>query len=366
VSAEADVDDQRRRGADVTSTVVTGDALGDKVAEALAAAGHDVIRGPRPRPPEIEPVLPRERWAEAGETSAVVVVSPRDSCPRELVEAMPHLRGIVSLVIGIETIDTDAAAERDILVAHGAMEENYLGVSEAVVMLIAALLLEFRAKERWLREGMASDRLPGRMVRGNTIGLIGMGRSARGVVQRLSGWEVRVVAHDPFVDEASVPDEVEMVDLPVLLAESDIVSVHATLDAGTRHLLSDAQFAAMKPGACLINLARGAIVDEAALVRALESNTIWAAALDVFEREPLPEDSPLRRLDNVILTPHCVGHSAELMDAVPRVACENVTRILQGRLPPYPKSPPHVVEQWLERWKHVAARAGAPSSRRSG
>jgi D-3-phosphoglycerate dehydrogenase len=330
----------------IASIIVSGDSLGDDVAEQLKAAGHDVVRGPRPDPPRMAPVLPPERWDEARD-AAVIVVSPRDAAPRELIDAAPGLRGIVSLVIGVDTIDVEAAHERGLIVAHGAMEENYLGVSEGVVMLTAALLLELRAKERWLREGVRSERIPGTMVRGKTIGLVGMGRSARGVVERLRGWEVEILAHDPYVDSATVPPGVTMAPLADVLRLSDVVSVHTTLDADTRHLIADAELAAMKPDAYLINLSRGPVVDEAALARALATGQIRGAAIDVFEQEPLPADSPLRDLENVILTPHCVGHSRELLAAVTRVGCENAERVLRGERPVFVKSPPDVTERWL-------------------
>jgi phosphoglycerate dehydrogenase-like enzyme len=332
----------------MSTLIVSGDSLADGVEEGLVAAGHSVVRGPSPTPPALEPVLPRERWAEAADAD-IIVVSPRDSAPSAVLEAAPNLRAIVSLVIGVETIDIAAAHARGLLVAHGAMEENYLGVSEAAIMLITALFLELSAKERWLREGTRSHRIPGRMLRGSTVGLIGMGRSARGVVERLRGWEVRILSYDPYIDSASAPPEVTMVSFDELLARSDVVSIHATLDPASRHLVSDPELAAMKPSAFLVNVARGGLVDEVALVRALQTEQIRGAALDVFETEPLPSDSPLRTMENVILTPHCAGHSRELMEAVPRTALENIQSILDGERPPYVKSPPAVLERWLHR-----------------
>ncbi len=263
--------------------------------------------------------------------------------------AAPRLRGVVSAVIGVDTIDMEAANELGLIVGHGAMPENYLGVSESTVMLIAALCLDLHGKETMLRTNAPRPaQLRARMVRGKTIGLIGMGRAARGVVERLAGWEVRMQASDPYVSQTSAPDGVAMVELDELLRTSDVVSVHVTLTAETRHILGEAELRKMRPDAYLINTARGGAVDEAALYRILKDRVIAGAAIDVFEHEPLAPNSPLRTLDNVILTPHIVGHSQELMAAIPPTAAENVLRLLRGEPPLYVKNP-EALESWQRR-----------------
>lgn len=302
-----------------------------------------MVRGDPPSGRRIEPVF--SGAPSQLKTVEVIVVSHLDSCPAELIAMTPRLRGIVSAVIGLDTVDLAAADKRDLLVAHGAMEENYLGVSEATVMLIAALLLDLPGKERALREMSSGAGMRGRMVRGKRIGLVGLGRSARGVVERLQGWEVEVVAHDPYVYDA--PPAVRMVSLPELLATCDVVSLHAVLTDATRRMLGAEEFKLMKRDAYLINTARGGLVDEAALVVALETGAIAGAALDVFEEEPLSDDHPLRGLSNVILTPHAIGHSIELWEAIPRVAAEQVTAILAGEVCRHVANQ-HVLPRWRE------------------
>lgn len=327
---------------------VTGDRLGDQVSGLLEAAGCQVIRGPQPNPPALTR-FPEEDWPQLFGETDVMVVSPRDVCPREVMEAAPRLRGVVSAVIGVDTIDMDAANALGLIVGHGAMPENYLGVSESTVMLIAALCLDLHGKEMLLRtHAPRPSRLRARMVRGRTIGLIGMGRTARGVVQRLAGWEVRIQACDPYVPQAEVPAGVTMVDLETLLRTSEVVSVHVTLTPETHHLLGEAELRMMRPDAYLVNTARGGAVDEEALYRILQDNVIAGAAIDVFEQEPLSPHSPLRTLDNVILTPHMVGHSQELMAAIPPTAAENVLRLLRGEPPLYVKNP-ETLEAWQKR-----------------
>ena len=327
---------------------VTGDRLGDQLTALLEEAGCQVVRGPQPQPPALT-VFPREEWPRwFGETD-VLVVSPRDVCTREVMAAAPRLRAVVSSVIGVDTIDMDAANEMGLIVGHGAMLENFLGVSEATVMLIAALLLDLPGKARLLRTNVPRPaQMQARMVRGKTIGLIGMGRTARGVVERLAGWGVTLQSYDPYVPQEVAPAEVTMVDLTTLLRTSDVVSVHVTLTSETRHMLGAAELRLMQPHAYLINTARGGAIDEQALYQALRDRAITGAAIDVFEAEPLSMDSPLRTLDNIILTPHMVGHSRELMAAIPPVAAENVLRVLRGEPPLYVKNP-EVLLAWRQR-----------------
>jgi phosphoglycerate dehydrogenase-like enzyme len=332
---------------------VTGDRLGDRLAVLLEEAGCQVIRGPQPNPPALT-MFPRQEWPRLFGETDVIVVSPRDVCSREVMTAAPRLRAVVSAVIGVDTIDMDAANDLGLIVGHGAMPENYLGVAESTVMLIAALLLDLHGKERLLRTNAPRPaQLQARMVRGKTIGLIGMGRTARGVVERLAGWGARIQSYDPYVSPELAPAGVSMVDLTTLLRTSDVVSVHVTLTAETRYLLGETELHLMRPDAYLINTARGAAIDQQALYRVLHSGHLAGAALDVFEHEPLPPESPLRELNNVILTPHMVGHSQELMDAIPPAAAENVLRVLRGEPPLYVKNP-EVMPAWHQRLAALA------------
>ena len=344
---------------DAPLVVVTGDFLGDRVADALAVAGCEVARGPVPVPRSRRPVLDEADWPRLLPRAAAIVVSPRDACPREMLLAAPLLRGVVSTVIGVDTIDMPTAEELGLLVGYGAMPENYLGVAEATVMFITALSLEARRKERMLASGEPfQPTMFGHLVTGRTVGLIGFGRIGRAVAERLTGWGVEILAFDPYA-ETDRAGTVTMVDLPTLLRRSDFVSLHTTLDASTTHLIGRSELATMKRTAYLINTARGALVDEEALIEALERHVIAGAALDVFEHEPLDPESPLRRLDNVILTPHMIGHSDELLDAIGRVAAENTLRLIAGRPPLYVNNP-DVMEAWRERLASLPEPARVP------
>lgn len=324
------------------------------VAASLAEDGHTVVRGP------LDSAGQLRRYTQ-GECAALIagaelaVFTGRHDCSRALLESGTRLRGVCSPVTGVETIDLDAAADLGIIVGHGAVRGNVLGVAEATVMLMLMLFYDVQTNMRligsgrWRRKGHNSQQFEGA-----TIGLIGFGRIAREVAERLAAFNVRILTASPRARPADLPPGVTKVGLEELLGESDLVSVLTGLTPSTRHLLGPAQFALMKPGAYLVNTARGQVIDEAALFEALRDRRIAGAALDTFTVEPLPADSPLRTLDNVILTPHCVGHTAEGWNELVAALIENSRRILAGHLPAYCKNP-EVEPAWRERLHRLDA-----------
>ena len=318
------------------------------ISASLADRGYKVVRGPAQKPP-VKTVFPPADWPRFFGETDVIVVTTRSIIPREILEIATRLRGVVFPTIGTESIDIEAAKDLGIVVANGATAENFNSMAEATVMLITLLSYKPYKSEQVLRENLARPTVMfARMVMGKTIGLIGLGRIARGVVERLAGWHVHILATDPFVSQSAAPDGVAMVDLNTLLRESDVVSLHTTLTPDTHHLIGAAQLELMKPTAYLVNTSRGGVVDEAALYQALKKGRIAGAALDAFQKEPLPPESPLRELDNVILTPHLIGHTEEAIHAIPPTAVENVERILRGKLPLFITNP-EVVPRWRER-----------------
>ena len=171
-------------------------------------------------------------------------------------------------------------------------------------------------------------------LHGETVGIVGLGNIGSAFARRVAGLETRVIACDPYVDDARFTAlGVERVDLAGLAAQADYVSVHTLLNDETRGLINEAFLRRMKPTACLINTSRGPVVDEAALIRALREGWLAGAALDVFEEEPLSADSPLRQIDNVILTPHAAYFSAPAVAQVPRRCGEEVARVLTKERP---------------------------------
>lgn len=309
------------------------------VADTLAADGHQVIRGPLDIQGQVKhySVAERAEWIDGAD---VAIFTGRHACPRELLAGARRLRGVCTPVTGVESVDLDAAAELGIIVGHGAVPGNTLGMAESTVMLMLMLFYDVQTNIRliegrqWRRAGHHSHQMQGR-----TIGLVGFGRIARLVADRLAPFGVSILTASPRTRPEDLPPHVRKVTLERLLAESDLVSILTGLSPATRHMIGAAQLALMKPGATLVNTGRGEIIDEQALFEALRDRRIAAAALDTFTVEPLPLDSKLRSLDNVILTPHCVGHTVEGWDELGAALVENTRRILKGDLPLHCKNP---------------------------
>jgi D-3-phosphoglycerate dehydrogenase len=271
------------------------------------------------------------------------------ACTREILARGPKLRAVVTPWIGVEGFDLAAATAMGIVVANGQVPENYLSMAEATIMLILAALHNFPEKIEALRHNLPTPpRQKARMLRGKTVGLIGFGNMARAIAHRLVNWDVHLQTYAPRL-RAPLPDGVERVELDKLLKTSDVVCILATLNAETRGMLSREKLELMKPDAVLINTARGGIADEAALAAIAKAGRLHKIALDVFEKEPLAADSPLRDAPNMILTPHAVGHSREGAEAVPRTAIENIARALAGEPPLYVLNP-EILPAWEKRW----------------
>lgn len=288
----------------------------------------------------------------ASEAIALIGPSIRNTpVSRRILESSPNLRCVAKVSVGVDDIDVEAATELGILVCHAPTEANTFSVSEATVALMLTLLKRIRERDADVRAGKwreaehdppflgrrYSDDYPGL-----TIGLVGFGRIANRVADLLAPWRMRIISYDPNADPARfLLAGVERVDYETLLRESDLVSFHVVLTPATTHMLSDAQISLMKPTAFVVNTARGRVVDEAAIARALAANRIAGAALDAFEVEPLPADSPLRTLGNkVLLSPHAT--SGVLEDAAAagvrlpiKAATDAVLSVLDGKVPEY-------------------------------
>jgi phosphoglycerate dehydrogenase-like enzyme len=251
---------------------------------------------------------------------------------RRVVEAMTSCRAILQPSAGFQQIDVDAAAERGIPVANCA-GVNDIAVAEHTVMVGVALMRELVWTDREIRAGRwpQLDRTHNEIA-GCTWGIIGFGRIGRQVAQRLRGWDVTVAYHDTFraAPEIEAALDVTYADLDDLLTRADVVSVHVPLHPETHHLLDARRLALLQPGAAIINVARGGVIDEAALLGLLRERRIRGAALDVFEAEPLPAGHPFTELENVILSPHNAGTVVEAQIRVLKQTKANVARALAG------------------------------------
>ncbi|NPC58104.1 2-hydroxyacid dehydrogenase [Caenimonas soli] len=325
--------------------------LFDGIVEDLERNGVDVLRGPSSKPGDKPSVLPpsyMERLLQAD----VAMFSSRSLCTGEMLAACaPSLRAVVNPTIGVETVDLAAAGELGILVGNGSTPENYIGMAEAAVMFMLNLFYGLRTTEQHLRENRprpAPDQVHARTLRGKTIGILGLGNIGRSVARLLQPFDVKVLAYSPHADPDSVPAGVQLASLDEVMARSDLVCICIAVTPSNRQLVNERTLGLMKRSAYLVNVARGDAIDEPALVRVLQERRIAGAALDTFALEPLPMDSPLRRLDNVILTPHAVGYTKENVDSLRAAAVENIRRVLAG-LPPLHCKNPAAQKKWAAR-----------------
>jgi phosphoglycerate dehydrogenase-like enzyme len=296
---------------------------GPETGRRLTAAGHSLRFAPkraRRSPAEMIDLLD-------GVAAAIVSTDPFDS---DVLERARNLKVIARVGVGTDSIDVEAAARRGIAVCTTPGANASSTADHAVALMLAALR---RVPEhdravragRWPRTGADTPC----ELSGATVGLVGYGAIGRLVHRRLSGFPVRVLVCDP---EAAPGPGAERTDLESLLLASDVVSLHLPLVASTRHLLDRTRLRLLKPGAVLVNTARGGLVDEQALADALASGALRAAALDVFALEP-PGRSRLVGLPNVVLTPHTGGLSERSVQEMTRRATDAVLAVLAGRQP---------------------------------
>ncbi len=264
--------------------------------------------------------------------NAEIAINIRSSCrfTAAVFDACPKLKMVSIWGTGTDNIDLDAAASHGVTitntpgVAAPSIAEHTLALLMAVARKIPRLDAEVR-EGKWPRGQMT-------MLAGKTVGVIGLGAIGLRFANLARAIGMRVIAWTMNPRDLGF----ELVPLETLLAESDVVSVHLRLSDRTKGFLGRAELAKMKPGALLINTARGPIVDEGALMEALRGGQLGGAGLDVFDMEPLPKGPPLTGLDNVVLSPHCAGITPEVLEAGLALALDNVERFLEGR-------PQHVV-----------------------
>jgi glyoxylate reductase len=273
---------------------------------------------------------------ERGQGAAGLLTLLSDRIDGALLDAIgPQLKVVANYAVGFDNIDVPAATARGIPVGNtpGVLTETTADFAWALLMAAARRVVEGDAYTRagqWKTWGPAI--LLGRDVSGATLGIVGFGRIGQAVARRAFGFGMRILYYDTLRNrEAETNLGVEYAPLETLLAESDYISIHTALTPDTRHLFGPAQFAQMKPTAILVNTARGPIVDEAALYRALSTAQIAYAALDVTEVEPLPMDSPLLKLSNIIIAPHIASASIQTRTKMATIAAENVAAALSGR-----------------------------------
>jgi D-3-phosphoglycerate dehydrogenase / 2-oxoglutarate reductase len=274
--------------------------------------------------------------AVARDADAILVTYAK--LPGELLRQLTRCKAIGRFGLGVDNIDIKTAAELGIVVTYVpdyCMQE----VSDHAMTLLLALARKIPFSDhlvqagRWEMPAVA----PLRRLAGQVLGLVGFGNIPRAIVPKAKAFGLNVIAHDPYAAAAVfAASGVEAVSFEDLLARSDFISVHAPLTPVTLGLIDAAAFARMKQGALIINTARGPLIDEGALLAALDSGRLGGAALDVVTTEPLPKDSRLLGRPNVILTPHTAFYSVEALEELQTKCAADVARVLSGEPPVYP------------------------------
>jgi len=303
------------------------------LARVQAACDVDLWEDPLPPPPEVL----RARVKDCEGVLALLT----DRFDADLLAACPRLRVISNFAVGYNNVDIEAAAARGIAVGNtpGVLTDATADLAVALLLAAARCVVQGRDAVRagrwktWEPLGYVGQDLVGR-----TLGIVGMGRIGTAVATRLhGGWGMGVLYHDLSVSQSAEQElGARRVPFEELLAESDFVSVHVDLNAATAGMFDGAAFARMKPTAVFVNTARGGIVVQADLIRALRTGGLFAAGLDVTDPEPPAPDDPMLAVPNLVLTPHVASATVETRDAMARIAADNLLAGLAGQPLPHP------------------------------
>jgi len=314
--------------------LVTANAFRESAATAeppVRAAGGEVIYSERMGPLAAEELIPYLRRADA-------VIAATDPYNDSVLEACPRLRAVVRWGTGYDSVDVTACTRQGVA-ACNAPQFNVEAVADHVLGVMLALARRLPHQAAVMRNG-GWEEVRGVEVFGKTLGIVGFGAIGKAVARRARGFNCRILAYDPMLSAETIAEHRgEATDLPTLFRAADFVSLNAALAPENRRMIGAELLREMKPTAYFINAARGPLVDEPALVRALSEGWIAGAAVDAYETEPLPPDHPLRHLPNCLATPHSAFNTVEAADATNRAVVEEVLSVLRGERPRFPLNP---------------------------
>jgi lactate dehydrogenase-like 2-hydroxyacid dehydrogenase len=253
--------------------------------------------------------------------------------------AGPKLKVISSYSTGVDHIDVDEATKRGIYVTFTSniLAEATADLTFALILALARKIIEaneFTKRKQW-KVGWMPNLLLGTEVYGMTLGIIGLGRIGTAVARRAKGFNMKIIYHNRSTRNNQIESELkaEYVDINYILEQSDFLSIHTTLNNDSFHLLDESKFRKMKKTACIINTARGQIINEPDLIKAIKNNWIAGAGLDVYEKEPLSNSNPLLKMKNVIVLPHIGSATYQTRSKMSEVAVQNLLNILKGKDP---------------------------------
>jgi D-3-phosphoglycerate dehydrogenase len=280
---------------------------------------------------DFEPGLPASDLLRRIADSDALIVRSGTQVTREVIEAGTRLKVIARAGTGVDNVDVEAATRRGVLVMN-APSGNTIAAAEHTLSLMLALARAIPAADRSVKAGeWQRGRFLGVELYGKTLGILGYGRIGREVARRAAAFGMRVLIHDPFVTPEPTETAFQFRVLPEVLGEADFVTLHVPFTSHTRHLIDEAALAHLKPGARLVNVSRGGVVDEAALRRALEAGRLAGAALDVFEEEPPAKGDPLIQRADVVATPHLGASTKEAQELVAITVAEQLLDVFRGR-----------------------------------
>ncbi|KZM78259.1 C-terminal binding protein [Cellulosimicrobium sp. I38E] len=325
-----------------TVVITDCDLPGTACEDTLTAAGLRAVRAAARTEDEVIAAVGEAATSGSVPSALVVQWAPITARVLDAVAGPGGVRMVSRMGIGYDMVDVAAATERGVAVANTptyCIEE----VASHTVAMILTLDRGLVAYDRALRAGTwAPTAQHAARLSSTVVAVIGYGRIGSEVARSARALGYRVLVHDPFVDAAAVvADGHEAVGIDEAVARADVITLHAPLTASTRHLLDARTLAAAKPGVRVVNTCRGPLIDEDALADALASGHVGSAALDVYATEPLPADSRLRTLDNVLLTPHAAWFSPEAMQDLPVHTARNAVDFLAGRPVPSIVNPDH-------------------------
>jgi D-3-phosphoglycerate dehydrogenase len=325
------------------------------VADPIAEEGLQSLRGHAQV--DIKTKLePGQLKAIIGDYDALIVRS-QTKVRTEVIESGKKLKVIGRAGVGTDNIDVDAATRNGIVVVNTPTGNTVAAAEHTIALMLALARNVPQANSRlksgkWQREEMVGSEL-----RNKTLGIIGLGNVGSEVAKRAEAFEMHVIAHDPFVSKDYARNlEVDLVSMDQLLKEADFITLHVPLTAATKNLIGPKELAKLKPTARIINCARGGLIDEQALVKAIKSGKIAGAAFDVFDKEPIT-DSPLFKEDKIIVTPHLGASTVEAQTGVARDVAAEVLAVLQGQFSKYAVNAPHIAPE-LVPFMRVAATIG--------
>lgn len=299
---------------------------------------------------------PEQLKAIIGDYDALIVRS-QTKVGAEVIESGKKLKVIGRAGVGTDNIDVDAATRKGIVVVN-APTGNTVAAAEHTIALMLALARNIPQADGQLKSGKwRREEFVGTEIRNKTLGIIGLGNVGSEVAKRVQSFEMRVIAHDPFVSKDYAHNlKVDLVSLDQLLREADFITLHVPLTATTEKLIGSKELAKLKPTTRIINCARGGLIDEEALVKAIKAGKIAGAAFDVFTNEPVT-DSPLFKEDKIIVTPHLGASTIEAQTSVAKDVAAEVLAVLQGQFSRYAVNAPQIAPE-LVPFMRVAATIG--------